>query len=99
MLRLYESVQWAVLDSSRRISRLMNSLCLYPSPMEDMLMQSTHFDDQGRLAREKAAALIVEAVDFVLKSSSCPVFLLGDLNSPVEEAAYRTIAARMHDLR
>jgi len=51
------------------------------------------------VAREKAAALIVEAVDFEFASSSCPVFLLGDLNSPVEEAAYRTIAARMHDLR
>jgi endonuclease/exonuclease/phosphatase family metal-dependent hydrolase len=43
--------------------------------------------------------LIVEAVDFELKSSPCPVFLLGDLNSPVEDTAYRTIAARMRDLR
>jgi len=68
-------------------------------PFRPRLMQTTHFDDQGRIAREKGAALIVEAVDFELKSSSCPVFLLGDLNSPVEDAAYRTIAARMHDLR
>ena len=43
--------------------------------------------------------MIVEAVQFELKFGSCPVFLLGDLNSPLEEAAYRTIAARMHDLR
>lgn len=38
-------------------------------------------------------------MDFELKSSSCPVFLLGDLNSLETDAAYRTIAARMRDLR
>jgi endonuclease/exonuclease/phosphatase family metal-dependent hydrolase len=51
------------------------------------------------VAREKSAALILEAVDFELGSSSCPVFLLGDLNSLATDTAYRTIAARMHDLR
>jgi endonuclease/exonuclease/phosphatase family metal-dependent hydrolase len=65
-------------------------------------LQSTHFDDQGSVARERAAALILEAIDFELDSSprsSCPVFLLGDLNSPVDQAAYKTIATRMYDLR
>jgi endonuclease/exonuclease/phosphatase family metal-dependent hydrolase len=65
-------------------------------------LQSTHFDDQGSVARERAAALILEAIDFELDSSprsSCPVFLLGDLNSAVDQAAYKTIATRMYDLR
>jgi len=43
--------------------------------------------------------LIVEAVKFELSTSPCPVFLLGDLNSPVTGTAYQTIAASMHDLR
>jgi endonuclease/exonuclease/phosphatase family metal-dependent hydrolase len=43
--------------------------------------------------------LILEAVDFELDSSSCPVFLLGDLNSRESEIAYRSIVASMHDLR
>lgn len=51
------------------------------------------------MAREKSATLILEAVDFELDSSSSPVFLLGDLNSPESEIAYRSIATRMHDLR
>ena len=51
------------------------------------------------MAREKAAALILEAVDFELDSSSSPVFLLGDLNSSETGIAYRTIVDRMHDLR
>jgi len=51
------------------------------------------------LAREKAATLILEAVDLELDSSSSPVFLLGDLNSPESEIAYRSIAGHMHDLR
>ena len=39
-------------------------------------------------------------MDFELRSSSrCPVFLLGDLNSPEDDPAYQTIAGRMHDLR
>lgn len=41
----------------------------------------------------------MDAVHFELSSSSVPVFLLGDLNSPETEAAYRTIADHMHDLR
>ena len=38
-------------------------------------------------------------MELELSSSSCPVFLLGDLNSPINEAAYKTIASKMHDLR
>jgi endonuclease/exonuclease/phosphatase family metal-dependent hydrolase len=41
----------------------------------------------------------MEAVDFEVTSSSCPVFLLGDLNSPESDAAYRNISSRMLDLR
>jgi endonuclease/exonuclease/phosphatase family metal-dependent hydrolase len=51
------------------------------------------------MAREKAATLIMEAVDFELDSSSSPVFLLGDLNSSASDTAYRTISSRMLDLR
>jgi endonuclease/exonuclease/phosphatase family metal-dependent hydrolase len=51
------------------------------------------------VARDKAAKLILEAVDFEFSSSTCPVFLLGDLNSPENDNAYRTISPRMHDLR
>ena len=51
------------------------------------------------MAREKSATLILEAVDFELDSSSAPVFLLGDLNSPETGIAYQSIAGRMHDLR
>lgn len=43
--------------------------------------------------------MIIEAADFEHSSSSRPVFLLGDLNSRVEEDAYKTISARMYDLR
>jgi endonuclease/exonuclease/phosphatase family metal-dependent hydrolase len=51
------------------------------------------------VAREKSASLILEAVDFELDSSSCPVFLLGDLNSPETDPAYKGIASQMFDLR
>jgi endonuclease/exonuclease/phosphatase family metal-dependent hydrolase len=49
------------------------------------------------LSREKSAKLVLEAVEF--ESSSCPVFVLGDLNSSVEEKAYGLFSSRMHDLR
>jgi endonuclease/exonuclease/phosphatase family metal-dependent hydrolase len=51
------------------------------------------------LARENSAKLILEAVDFEASSSSCPVFLLGDLNSPATETAYKLLSSHMHDLR
>jgi endonuclease/exonuclease/phosphatase family metal-dependent hydrolase len=51
------------------------------------------------VARSKASTLILEAVDFELASSTCPIFLLGDLNSPESDTAYRTISSKMYDLR
>lgn len=43
--------------------------------------------------------MILEAVDFELASTTGPVFLLGDLNSPESDGAYRNISSRMYDLR
>lgn len=42
---------------------------------------------------------MIQELDLELSTSPCPVFLLGDLNSPVSGAAYQTIASRMQDLR
>ena len=51
------------------------------------------------MSRENSAKLILEAVDFESASSSCPVFLLGDINSPTTEKAYTILSSHMHDLR
>ncbi|KWU41617.1 hypothetical protein RHOSPDRAFT_11796, partial [Rhodotorula sp. JG-1b] len=54
----------------------------------DLIVANTHWDDRGLVAREKSAELILE---LVREQEEPLVVLLGDLNSPAEEAGYRVL--------
>ncbi|KAK1997561.1 endonuclease/Exonuclease/phosphatase [Colletotrichum falcatum] len=60
-----------------------------------LVYMCTHFDDQGRTARERSAELLVRvAGEWESKGTpAVPVFLGGDLNAEPDDAAYRTLVA------
>ncbi|EGG03075.1 uncharacterized protein MELLADRAFT_109522 [Melampsora larici-populina 98AG31] len=56
-----------------------------------IFVMNTHFDDRGSYAREQSAKLICYRAEALIKKTSKPVFLLGDLNSTPEELPYKTL--------
>lgn len=62
---------------------------------QKLYVLNTHFDHRGREAREQSAALLAKQVR--TRFADHPVILLGDLNSPPESAAYKTLAAVTRD--
>lgn len=64
-----------------------------------VVVLSTHFDHQGKKAREESARLILKLEDSwvgetdTLGKAKPPVFLGGDFNSSPEDKAYQTMTA------
>jgi endonuclease/exonuclease/phosphatase family metal-dependent hydrolase len=57
-----------------------------------LVVMNTHLDDQGVLARQKSAEIIVDRTNALLASGKYDGALLtGDFNSEDKEEAYRTI--------
>ena len=66
--------------------------------LEEIIVANTHWDDRGLEARTESAKLILELLDNESKNVTREengkqplVVLLGDLNSPAEEAGYQTL--------
>ncbi|CAF4308474.1 unnamed protein product, partial [Rotaria sordida] len=53
---------------------------------------NTHFDHEGRIARQQSARLILARIEQIAGPST-PTILTGDFNSGPESDAYRTIIA------
>ncbi|GAA5852061.1 hypothetical protein JCM3766R1_005441, partial [Sporobolomyces carnicolor] len=65
---------------------------------EEIVVANTHWDDRGYQARTESAKLILEWLDAEAKNATDAardplVVLLGDLNSPAEEAGYQILTA------
>jgi endonuclease/exonuclease/phosphatase family metal-dependent hydrolase len=57
-----------------------------------LVVMNTHLDDQGVIARQKSAEIIVDRTNALLASGKYDGALLtGDFNSEDKEEAYRTI--------
>jgi endonuclease/exonuclease/phosphatase family metal-dependent hydrolase len=59
---------------------------------QEIIVMSTHFDDQGSVSREESAKMILN----ILKldgGSAAAVILAGDFNSPPDDAAYQIMTA------
>lgn len=65
---------------------------------KQFFMFNTHFDNEGILARENAAKMILEKIKSISNASS-PVFITGDFNSDPKTSAYGTIAKVFSDSR
>lgn len=53
---------------------------------------NTHLDDQGRLARQKSAEIIIDRANkFLASGKYSGVLLTGDFNSEPSEEAYQTM--------
>lgn len=61
-------------------------------------MFNAHFDNEGVLARENAAKLILQKIGQLAKANT-PVIITGDFNSDPSTSAYKTIANQFKDAR
>lgn len=59
---------------------------------------NTHFDNEGVLARENAAKMILEKIH-QLSDRNTPVIITGDFNSSPETSAYATIVKQFRDAK
>ncbi|GAA5937403.1 endonuclease/exonuclease/phosphatase family protein [Sporobolomyces koalae] len=66
-----------------------------PSATNRVIVGNTHWDDRGLEARTQSARLILDLIEHESKTETSGidpvVILLGDLNSPAEEAGYRVL--------
>lgn len=65
---------------------------------KDCYFFNTHFDNEGVLARENAARMILEKIH-QLSDSHTPVIITGDFNSNPETSAYGTIVKQFRDAK
>ncbi|SEW52659.1 endonuclease/exonuclease/phosphatase family protein [Chitinophaga arvensicola] len=65
---------------------------------KQFFMFNTHFDNEGVLARENAARMILEKIDAVAPKDT-PVIITGDFNSDPSTSAYATITKRFADAK
>ncbi|HEY9260202.1 endonuclease/exonuclease/phosphatase family protein [Chitinophaga sp.] len=65
---------------------------------KQFFMFNTHFDNEGVVARENAARMILEKIDAVAAKNT-PVIITGDFNSNPTTSAYGTITKKFSDAK
>lgn len=60
---------------------------------------NTHFDHIGIVARENSAKLIIEKMGTLKRQFKCPVVVMGDLNSEVDDKAFYLLRSIFADTR
>ncbi|MBW0526279.1 hypothetical protein O181_065994 [Austropuccinia psidii MF-1] len=63
---------------------------------DSFYVMNTHFDDQGLKARTGSARLVLKRARSIVQNKARPVVLLGDLNSPTSEPAYKILTGNDH---
>lgn len=88
---------------SRGWDASLNRICTYillkSKSSEDIFwVFNTHFDHQGKLARENSAKLILEKINSI-NQNNIPAFLMGDFNLKPEETPIQNITKQFYDVR
>ena len=67
---------------------------------EDIFVLNTHFDDRGRISRQKASEIILEKLrpimNTIVSGKSPLVVVMGDLNSPANEEGYQVLTGHRY---
>jgi endonuclease/exonuclease/phosphatase family metal-dependent hydrolase len=60
---------------------------------------NTHFDNEGKVARNESAKMLLKTVEVLQKKVKCPLILTGDFNARPEENTIQNLAQNMVDTR
>ncbi len=79
----------------------LNRICTYGlfenlHTKQRIWVMNTHFDHQGKMARENSAGLILERIDLINKEN-LPLVLMGDFNATEADKPIQILTAKLSD--